>query len=70
MIKVGIIGAGRIGHVHGESISKFVKNASVKTIADPFMNDKIAWLGLSLSALKKSLRIIAKFSATRKLLRC
>ncbi len=41
MIKVGIIGAGRIGHVHGESISKFVKNATVKTIADPFMNEKI-----------------------------
>ena len=44
MIKVGIIGAGRIGHVHGESISKFVKHATVKTIADPFMNEKIeAW---------------------------
>ena len=44
MIKVGIIGAGRIGHVHGESISKFVKNATVKSIADPFMNEKIeAW---------------------------
>ena len=44
MIKVGIIGAGRIGHVHGESISKFVKNATVKAIADPFMNEKIeAW---------------------------
>ena len=44
MIKVGIIGAGRIGHVHGESISKFVRNATVKTIADPFMNEQIeAW---------------------------
>lgn len=44
MIKVGIIGAGRIGHVHGESISKFVKHAEIKTIADPFMNEKTeAW---------------------------
>ncbi|MCH4218445.1 MAG: Gfo/Idh/MocA family oxidoreductase, partial [Megasphaera sp.] len=44
MINVGIIGAGRIGHVHGESISKFVKNARVKTIADPFLNDAtIEW---------------------------
>lgn len=44
MIKVGIIGAGRIGHVHGESISKFVKHAEVKTVADPFMNEKTeAW---------------------------
>lgn len=41
MIKIGIIGAGRIGHVYGESISKFVKKATVKTIVDPFMNEKI-----------------------------
>lgn len=39
MIKVGIIGAGRIGKVHGESISKYVKGAEVKAIADPFLND-------------------------------
>lgn len=44
MINVGIIGAGRIGRVHGESISKFVKNAQVKAIADPFLNDNTkAW---------------------------
>lgn len=44
MIKVGIIGAGRIGRVHGESISKYVKNAEVKAIADPFLNDNTkAW---------------------------
>lgn len=44
MIKVGIIGAGRIGRVHGESIQKFVKNATIKGIADPFMNEKTeAW---------------------------
>ncbi len=39
MIKVGIIGAGRIGKVHAESISKYVPNAVVEAIADPFMND-------------------------------
>lgn len=39
MLKVGIIGAGRIGKVHGESISKYVKNAEVKAIADKFLND-------------------------------
>lgn len=38
MIKVGIIGAGRIGKVHGESIARYVKNAQVKAIADPYMN--------------------------------
>ncbi len=40
MLKVGIIGAGRIGKVHAESIAKFVPNAEVKAIADPFMTDE------------------------------
>lgn len=39
MVTVGIIGAGRIGKVHAESISNYVKNAAVKSIADPFMSD-------------------------------
>jgi myo-inositol 2-dehydrogenase/D-chiro-inositol 1-dehydrogenase len=39
MINVGIIGIGRIGRVHGESITKYVKNARVKAVADPFLND-------------------------------
>lgn len=44
MVKVGIIGAGRIGKVHAESICTRVKNAKLKTIADPFMNDETeAW---------------------------
>lgn len=44
MINVGIIGAGRIGRVHGESITKYVVNANVKSIADPFLNDDtIKW---------------------------
>ncbi len=38
MINIGIIGAGRIGKVHLESISYNVKNAQVKAVADPFMN--------------------------------
>lgn len=41
MIKIGIIGAGRIGRVHTESITNLVKNAVVKTIADPYMNEDI-----------------------------
>lgn len=40
MIKIGIIGAGRIGKVHLQSISYQVKNAVVKAVADPFMNDE------------------------------
>ena len=44
MMNIGIIGAGRIGKVHGESVMRFVKNATVKAIADPFMNEEtIAW---------------------------
>ena len=35
MIKIGIIGAGRIGKVHCESIMSYVKGATVKTVADP-----------------------------------
>ena len=43
-MKVGIIGAGRIGKVHAQSICNFVPNAQVKAIADPFMNaDTQAW---------------------------
>jgi myo-inositol 2-dehydrogenase / D-chiro-inositol 1-dehydrogenase len=40
MVKIGIIGAGRIGKVHAESISKYVKDAEVKAIADPFLNEE------------------------------
>lgn len=34
MIKLGIIGAGRIGRVHSESITKYVKGAEIKAISD------------------------------------
>ncbi len=40
MLNIGIIGAGRIGKVHLESISYRVPNAVVKAVADPFMNDE------------------------------
>ena len=42
MVTVGIIGAGRIGRVHVESISTKVPNTKIKTLADPFMNDETA----------------------------
>lgn len=38
-LKVGIIGAGRIGKVHTQSITSYVPEAEIKTIADPFLND-------------------------------
>ncbi|MDF2800737.1 MAG: iolG [Anaerocolumna sp.] len=44
MLNIGIIGAGRIGKVHAESITNYVKDASVAAIADPFLNEAtIAW---------------------------
>ena len=44
MVNVGIIGAGRIGKVHVESICTQVANAKVKMLADPFMNEQTeAW---------------------------
>ncbi|MFA6866003.1 MAG: inositol 2-dehydrogenase [Clostridia bacterium] len=44
MLNIGIIGAGRIGKVHTESITRFVKNAQVVAIADPFLSDTtIKW---------------------------
>ena len=45
MVTIGIIGAGRIGKVHTESICNYVRNAKIKTVADPFMNETTeAWL--------------------------
>lgn len=41
MIKIGIIGAGRIGKVHGEGVTNGVKNGVVTAIADPYMNEEI-----------------------------
>lgn len=41
MLKIGIIGVGRIGKVHGESITKYVKGAEIKAVADVFLNDSI-----------------------------
>lgn len=51
MLKIGIIGAGRIGKVHGESIAHYVKGAEIKAVADTFVSDEtIHWansLGIS-----------------------
>ena len=41
-MKIGVIGAGRIGKVHIRNISLFVPELTIKTVADPFMNEKTA----------------------------
>ncbi|MBE6101745.1 MAG: inositol 2-dehydrogenase [Selenomonas ruminantium] len=38
-MKIGIIGAGRIGKVHIRNISLFVPDMEIKTVADPFANE-------------------------------
>ncbi|MDR3185443.1 MAG: inositol 2-dehydrogenase [Christensenellaceae bacterium] len=44
VLNIGIIGAGRIGKVHAESISRFVSDARIKSIADPLIDQKgIEW---------------------------
>lgn len=40
MLNIGIIGAGRIGKVHGESIKFHVKNAQVAAIADSYWTEE------------------------------
>lgn len=40
-MKVGIIGAGRIGKVHAKNISMFVPEMEIKTIASPHADEKI-----------------------------
>ena len=40
MLKLGIIGFGRIGRVHAESIMNYVKGAEVKSVADPYIDEE------------------------------
>ncbi len=60
MVNVGIIGAGRIGKVHVESICTQVANAKVKTLADPFINgDTANWAkGMGVQNITKDYREI------------
>ncbi len=43
MLNIGVIGAGRIGKIHAESIQKYVNNACVYAIADPFIDTSREW---------------------------
>lgn len=55
MVKVGIIGAGRIGRVHITSITTRVPNAEIKTVADPFLTEETADWAKSMG-VKKTVR--------------
>lgn len=41
-MKIGIIGAGRIGKVHAKNISMYIPEMTIKAIADPFANESTA----------------------------
>ena len=55
MISLGIIGAGRIGKVHAQSIMNLITSVRLKTIADPFMNEET----------KASLRVLGVSDCTK-----
>lgn len=40
-IRIGIIGAGRIGRLHADNIVSHIREAEVRSIADPYMNDDL-----------------------------
>lgn len=40
-IKIGLIGAGRIGKLHGNNVSYAVPNAKFEAVADPKLNDEM-----------------------------
>lgn len=40
MVNLGIIGFGRIGKVHAESLTKYVPSASLKSVSDPFIDEE------------------------------
>lgn len=50
-LKIGLLGMGRIGRLHGDNITYFVKNAEIVAAGDPMLNDAMktwaAELGIS-----------------------
>ncbi len=43
-VRIGLLGAGRIGKLHGENLAHSVADAELCAVADPFMNDATrAW---------------------------
>ena len=71
MIKVGIIGAGRIGRVHITSITTRVPDAVIKTVADPFLNDETAaWAkSMGVEPTTKDYKVLLQILILRFLLR-
>ena len=72
MLNIGIIGAGRIGKVHSESITYHVKDATVVAIADPFMSEETkAWAeGLGIPKISKDYHDILNDTSVDAVLIC
>ncbi|MDR3216389.1 MAG: inositol 2-dehydrogenase [Clostridiaceae bacterium] len=64
MINVGIIGFGRIGRVHLESLAHYVKNAKAVAIADPFID----CIDAAVKAQAKSFGVKAFYADYREIL--
>ena len=42
-MKIGLIGAGRIGKLHGELLTNHIQNAEIKTVADIYIDNLEQW---------------------------
>ncbi|MDR2526070.1 MAG: inositol 2-dehydrogenase [Oscillospiraceae bacterium] len=72
MLNIGIIGAGRIGKVHTQSIVNYVRGARVAAVADPFITPETeSWAkGLGITAVTKDYKDILADSSIGAVLIC
>ena len=40
-LKIGLLGMGRIGRLHGDNVTYFIKNAEIVAAGDPMLNDSM-----------------------------
>jgi myo-inositol 2-dehydrogenase/D-chiro-inositol 1-dehydrogenase len=51
-VKIGLIGAGRIGRLHGNNLARSVPGAKIESVADPLLNDDMREWAASLGIKK------------------
>ncbi|MDI3531075.1 MAG: hypothetical protein PWP60_924 [Candidatus Atribacteria bacterium] len=59
MIKLGLVGAGRIGRLHAENIVYGIRGAELVTVADTLLNEEMEQWAYSLGDPRKAKRPIA-----------
>ncbi|WP_432664919.1 inositol 2-dehydrogenase [Wukongibacter baidiensis] len=71
-IKVGIIGAGRIGKLHGENIAYHIPQAEIIAIADPFINEEtVTWAeNLGIEKITKDYKVLLNDNEIEAVLIC